>query len=304
MAVLLALSSAVTYGVGDFLGGLATKRATAAAVLLWSHVVGVVLLLGSVLVVAGDARAGDIVLGAMGGLAGAAGVGLLYQALSIGPMSAVAPVTALLAAAVPVAAGFLQGERPGTLALVGMAAGVIAIVLVSAEGGGSLRPSDLRAVTCALGAGLGFGLFFVALSYTDDGSGLWPLVGARAASVTILGAAALAGVVETRIPRRRSAPPPTRPATPGAPAGRDRSQAVLGASPWLLTAGAGVLDIAANVLYLLAIREGLLTIVSVLVALYPASTVVLAWVLLRERFEPLQRLGLALAVPAAALMAV
>jgi drug/metabolite transporter (DMT)-like permease len=327
MAVLLALSSALTYGIGDFFGGLATRRAPAAAVLLWSHVVGVVLLLGSVVVVTGDASSGDIALGAVGGLAGAAGVGLLYQALSIGPMSAVAPVTALLAAAVPVAAGFLQGERPGALALVGMAAGVAAIVLVSAEGGGSLRPSDLRAVAYALGAGLGFGLFFVALSYTDDGSGLWPLVGARAASVTVVGAAALVGTFDARIPRRGSAPPPTRPATsdardgpasshavgeaadlrlpatPDAPDGPDRSPAVLGASPWLLTAGAGALDVAANVLYLLAIREGLLTIVSVLVALYPASTVVLAWILLHERFEPLQRVGLALAIPAAALMA-
>ena len=178
-----------------------------------------------------------------------------------------------------------------------MAAGVAAIVLVSAEGGGSLRPADLRAVTYALGAGFGFGLFFVALSYTDDGSGLWPLVGARAASVTVLGIAAAAGAVDVRIPRRD---PTTRDGLDG----RVRSRSVLGASPWLLTAGAGILDVAANVLYLLAIREGLLTIVSVLVALYPASTVVLAWVLLRERFEPLQRVGLALAVPAAALMAV
>ena len=328
MAVVLALSSALTYGVGDFLGGLAAKRAAAAAVLVWSHAVGIVLLLVSVLLVTGEASAGDVALGAVGGLAGAAGVGLLYQALSIGPMSAVAPVTALLAAAVPVAAGFVQGERPGGLALVGMVAGVAAIVLVSAEGGGSLRPADLRGVTYALGAGLGFGLFFVALSYTDDGSGLWPLVGARAASVTVVGLAALAGAFDARIPRRGNAPSPTRPAPPdardgsasshavaeaadrGRPAtadgqdGRNRSQAVLGASPWLLTAGAGALDVAANVLYLLAIREGLLTVVSVLASLYPASTVLLAGVVLRERFEPLQRVGLVLAVPAAVLMAV
>jgi drug/metabolite transporter (DMT)-like permease len=295
MAVLLALCSAATYGVGDFLGGLAAKRAAAAAVLLWSHVVGVVLLLGSVLVVTGEARGGDVALGALGGLAGAAGVGLLYQALAIGPMSAVAPVTALLAAAVPVVAGFVQGERPGALALAGMVVGVAATVLVSAEGGGSLRPADLRGVTYALGAGLGFGLFFVALSYTDDSSGLWPLVGARAASVTVVGLAALVGAIDPRVPRR----------TPGQGGSTGpRSQALLGASPWLLTAWAGLLDVAANVLYLLAIREGLLTVVSVLASLYPASTVVLAWVVLRERFEPLQRVGLALAVPAAALMAV
>src|SRR5688572_30016874 len=143
MAVLLALCSAATYGVGDFFGGLAATRAPAAAILLWSHVVGVVLLLGTAVFVSGELTARDLAIGALGGVAGAAGVGLLYQALSIGPMSAVAPVTALLAATVPVATGFVQGERPELAAIVGMVAGVAAIVLVSAEGGGSLRPSDL-----------------------------------------------------------------------------------------------------------------------------------------------------------------
>jgi drug/metabolite transporter (DMT)-like permease len=277
MAVLLALCSAATYGIGDFFGGLAAKRAPAAAVLLWSHLVGVVLLLGTTLFVGGELTARDLGIGALGGVAGAAGVGLLYQALSIGPMSAVAPVTALLAATVPVVTGFAQGERPAAAAIVGMLAGVAAIVLVSAEGGGSLRPSDLRGVTIALGAGLGFGLFFVALSYTGDDSGVWPLVGARAVSVTTVGLLAILGRFAAIVPRGQ---------------------------PRALTAGAGALDAAANLLYLLAIREGLLSVVSVLASLYPASTVVLAWIVLRERFAPLQRVGLLLAVPAAVLMSV
>lgn len=277
MAVLLALCSATTYGVGDFLGGMAAKRASAAAILLWSHVVGLCLVLGTTVVVAGEATAHDLVLGAVGGLGGAIGVGLLYQALSIGPMSAVAPVTALLAAAVPVMVGFAQGERPAVTAVVGMTAALAAIVLVSAEGGGSLRPSDLRGVRLALGAGVGFGLFFVALSYTNDGAGMWPLVAARTASVTVVALLALGGRIRTQIPR-----------------GHARR----------LTAGAGALDVAANVLYLLAVREGLLSVVSVLSSLYPASTVVLAWLVLRERFAPMQRVGLLLAIPAAVLMAV
>lgn len=277
MAVLLALCSATTYGVGDFLGGMAAKRASAAAVLLWSHAAGLCLVLGTTAVVAGEATAHDLVLGAVGGLGGAIGVGLLYQALSIGPMSAVAPVTALLAAAVPVVVGFAQGERPAVTAVVGMIGALAAIVLVSAEGGGSLRPSDLRGVRLALGAGVGFGLFFVALSYTDDASGMWPLVAARIASVAVVGLLALGGRIRAQIPR-----------------GQARR----------LTAGAGALDVAANVLYLLAVREGLLSVVSVLSSLYPASTVVLAWIVLRERFAPMQRVGLLLAVPAAVLMAV
>jgi drug/metabolite transporter (DMT)-like permease len=275
MAVLLALGSAATYGVGDFLGGLAAKRAAATAVLLWSHVFGLALALGTTFLVHGVATTHDVGLGAIGGLAGAVGIGLLYQALSIGQMSAVAPVTALLAAVVPVAAGLLQGERPTATAVLGMVCGAAAIVLVSAEGGGSLRPADRHAVTLALGAGFGFGLFFVILSHTGDGAGAWPLVGARLASVGAVGGLALLGRVPASVP--------------AGPARR-------------LTVAAGAFDVGANLLYLLATREGLLTIVSVLASLYPVSTVVLAWVVLRERFAPIQRVGLLLALPAAILM--
>ncbi|MEX2293257.1 MAG: DMT family transporter [Acidimicrobiales bacterium] len=277
MAVLLALCSAATYGVGDFFGGLAAKRAPATAVLWWSHVVGVVLLVTLTFIISGDLTGRALWLGAAGGLAGAAGVGLLYRALAIGPMSAVAPVTALLAAAVPVTAGFAKGERPGALVLVGMAAAVVAILLVSAEGGGSYRPADPRGVVLALGAGLGFGLFFVALSYTDHDSGMWPLVGARLSSVSLVGLLVVLGRVEGAVPR--------------GPARR-------------LTAGAGALDVAANVLYLLAIREGLLSVVSVLAALYPVSTVVLAHLILRERYARLQQIGILIAIPAAILLAI
>lgn len=276
MAALLALCSAASYGVADFCGGMAAKRASAAAVLLWSHLVGLSLILLTTLFVSGDPSAHDLLLGGAGGLAGALGVGLLYRALAIGPMSAVAPVTALLSAAVPIVAGFLEGERPPSTALLGMAGGLIAIVLVSAEGGGSLRPSDLRGVTLALGAGLGFGLFFVALSYTGDGSGLWPIVGARLASVGFVGVLALTRRIDAHV-------------VPGATR--------------LLTAGAGALDVAANLVYLLAVRQGLLSVVSVLSALYPVTTVVLARIVLRERYATQQRVGMLLAIPATVLMA-
>jgi drug/metabolite transporter (DMT)-like permease len=275
VVALLALCSAVTYGVGDFCGGMAARRVPATTVLLWSHVLGLVLLAGSTFVVHGEAVGGDVVMGALGGLAGAAGVGLLYRGLSVGPMSVVAPITALLTAAVPVLAGFAEGERPRVGAIIGMGAALVAIVLVSAEGGGSLRPSDTRGVVYALGAGLGFGLLFVVLSHTGDDAGMWPLVAARGASVTVVGAAALVGVI--------SRTPPT----PGARAN---------------TAAAGALDAGANVLFLLAVRDGLVSIVSVLAALYPVATVVLARVVLHERFAPLQRLGMAVAIPATILM--
>jgi drug/metabolite transporter (DMT)-like permease len=244
-------------------------------VLLWSHVVGLLLAVASLPLVGAEPTSGDVLIGAVGGLAGAAGVGLLYQALAIGPMSVVAPTTALLAALVPVLAGLLDGERPTAAVGVGMVLALAAIVLVAAEGGGSLRPSDLRGLTFALGAGLGFGLFFLALSHTGDDAGTWPLVGARLASVGLVGLLALLGTVDATVPR----------------------------GGWRLTATAGALDVTANLLYLLAVREGLLSVVSVLAALYPVSTVVLARIVLRERFAALQRIGMALALPATLLIA-
>jgi drug/metabolite transporter (DMT)-like permease len=274
VAALLSLLSATVYGVGDFCGGLAARRAAATAVLLWSHVVGLVLVIATLPVVSGQLRTSDLALGAIGGLAGAAGVGFLYQGLSIGPMSVVAPITALLAAGVPVIGGILEGDRPGTGAAIGMAMALVAIVLVSAEGGGSLRPSDGRAVTSALAAGVGFGVFFLLLSYTSDDAGTWPLLAARVASVTVVGLAAVAGVVDHRLPR---------PAVG-------------------LTALAGAFDVGANLLYLLAVRVGLLSVVSVLSSLYPVSTVVLARIVLHERFHRAQQVGLAIAVPAVILM--
>lgn len=276
MAVVLALCSAAAYGIGDFCGGMAARRVPASTVLLWSHLLGFSLFVVAAPFVAGSATGGDLLIGAGAGLCGAVGVGLLYKGLAVGPMSVVAPVTALLSAAVPVSAGLLEGERPSAGVAVGMVAALAAIVLVSAEGGGSLRPADLRGITFALGAGLGFGLFFVALSHVGEDSGIWPLVAARGASATAVGALALLGRVS-------------------------RTPPVTGAR--LFTASAGTLDAFANVCYLLATREGLLTVVSVLTALYPVGTVILARLILKERFARLQRVGMALALPAAILMA-
>ena len=275
MAALLALASALSFGSGDFLGGLAARHLRPTAVLLWSYLLSGSLLLVASLVTGGTVDGRDLALGAGAGLLGAAGIGLLYQALALGQMSAIAPVTALLAAAIPVGAGLLQGEDPGGAAAVGMGLAVVAVVLVSAEGGGSLRPSDSRGVTLALAAGVCFGLFFVGLSATDEGSGLWPLLAARVASIVVVGFLALLGVVAAPRPRGRPA--------------------------WW-TAGAGVLDGAGNVLYLLAIREGLLSVATVLSSLYPVATVALAWAVLRERFAPIQRVGMVIALPAIALL--
>jgi drug/metabolite transporter (DMT)-like permease len=277
MAAVLALSAAVAYGVGDFLGGVASRRVPPTAVVLWSHVVGLILLVALAPVVGGDLTPRALAVGAAAGLVGGVGIALFYRALAVGSMSVVAPIAALLSAAVPVLAGLGGGERPSGAALAGIALALGAIVLVSREPSGAApRPHRWQVLGLALVAGTGFGLFFVAVGHAGDDVGLWSLVGARVASVTLF-----AGLGAARV---TSATPPAGAA---------------GAA-----VGAGVLDVVANALYLLALDHGLMSVVSVLTALYPASTVLLARYVLGERLSPVQRTGLGIAGAAAVLIAV
>ncbi len=280
VAVVLALASALTFGAADFCGGLAAKRSHAVAVAGFSQLAG-----GLVLVLTlplwGDPIAGtdDLLRGAAGGLCGAVALSSFYGALAGGKMSVVAPTTAVISAAVPVFAGLLFGERPATLALVGVGLALPAIGLVaSAADAASTRPLGStfleRPLVGSVFAGVGFGLFFVVLDGTDDASGVWPLVAARIVSVPLL---LSYGVVRRRLFVARASV--------------------------RLIAIAGVLDMAANVLYLLAVRRGLLSVVAVLAALYPVSTVVLARVVLHERLSRSQAVGISVAMLAVAAVA-
>jgi drug/metabolite transporter (DMT)-like permease len=284
MAALLALSAAVAYGAGDFLGGLASRREPATAVVLWSHIVGFFLLLGAAPLVGGSATGRDMAIGAAAGLAGGLGVAGFYKALSLGSMSVVAPITGLLSAAVPVVAGVARGERPAAAAMVGIGLALVAITLVSREGKAETVEGEaadgkpgrsLEALALAIAAGLAFGLFFVIIAGTGDDSGIWPLVASRVASVSLFASLAGLGLVAGRPPR-----------------------AAVGAA-----LGCGVLDAGANVFFVLALSHGLLSVVSVLSALYPAGTVLLARYLLGERMTALQQTGLAFAGAAAVLIA-
>ncbi|MGY1697808.1 EamA family transporter [Geodermatophilus sp. SYSU D00814] len=277
MALVLALASAVVYGMADFCGGIASRRAAAATVVAISQAAGLVLVALLLPWLGGEPAGADLVWGAVAGIAGGAGLLLFYRALATGVMSVVAPVTAVSAAALPVLAGLALGERLGAAAAVGIVLALAAVVLVSAEGGlSSLRSARLGSVGPALAAGAGFGLFFVLLERTGDDAGLAPLAAARVVSVLLVGALALGTVRSLRVPRR-----------------------VL---PVVLLAGVG--DMAANALYLLATQAGgQLAITGVLASLYPASTVVLAQLVLRERLAGAQRAGLAVATAAVVLIA-
>lgn len=276
-ALLLSLGSAVTFGAADFLGGLATRRGDAVPVAAVSQAVGLVLVLVAMLVLPGTPSAQAMVWGGGAGLAGAGGLVAYFRALGMGQMGAAAPMASLVGAAVPVTFGLGLGERPDQLAVVGIAVGIAGTVLVSRTGG-SLTPetaAQRRGLLVAAFAGALFGVFFVALDQAPDDSGLWPLVAARIVGLVLLGAV---------IAARR----------PAWPTGRVAGMATT----------SGLLDMTANVLFLLATRQGLLVLTSVVTGLYPVGVVLLAWLFLRERLGASQQVGVAFALGATVLIAV
>jgi drug/metabolite transporter (DMT)-like permease len=276
VGVLLALSSALVYGASDFCGGMASRRAPALAVVAVSQVAGLLALLALLPWLAGDLTTAALGWGAGAGIAGTTAMVLFYRALAVGVMSVVAPVTAAAGAAVPVLFGLASGERVGTAAAVGIGLALVAVVLVSAEGGlRSLRTARPGAFVPALAAGAGFGVFFVLLDRAPADAGLTPLVGSRVVSLALIVLVALAAGRSLRVPRA--------------------------ALPVVVLAGLG--DMAANALFLLATQqEGPLAVTAVLASLYPVSTVLLAQVLLHERLAGTQLAGVGAAAAAVVLI--
>jgi drug/metabolite transporter (DMT)-like permease len=268
MAILLALGSALVYGVADYCGGRSSRFHPAAVVTLIGQTVS--LLIVGTLVLLGDAPMPDgatLAWSLGGGAAGAFALLALYHAFAHGAMTVVAPLSAVVGAAVPVIAGRIVGERPAGIAYVGIALAIVAVALVSGAIGGRRQPTPPRIAGLAAIAGLGFGLWFVALDRCADDAGMWPLLMSRSVSVPIMLGVCVAIGARPGVQRR-----------------------LLG-----LAVVAGVLDMTANGLYLEATRHGLLSLVAVISSLYPASTVALAFVIDRERGNRWQVLGMALA---------
>jgi drug/metabolite transporter (DMT)-like permease len=279
MAYLLALGSALLYGAGDFTGGLASRRAGTIPVVFLSQLSGLLMLalLLPLLPHASPSRA-DLLWGASAGLTGGIGVALLYRALAIGTMAVVAPTTAVCAVAIPVVVSVFLGERPVPIAVAGIALGIASIVLVSRQQPAALAEPASRGrssgIGTALASGVAIGFFFLSLAQTRSDAGMWPLLVARSVSVTLFGAAAIAGGRSLRIP----------------------------AGVFALAAVCGVIDMLANALYLLAAQQGPLSLVVTLSSLYPASTVLLARIVLKERLNPWQLTGIGCALAAVVLI--
>lgn len=275
MASLLALGGALSWGVGDFLGGLAARRIAVLTVLTLSQAIG----LAGVLVwvwVASDPFPGvpELLPAALAGVAGLVGLGALYRGLAVGAMGIVAPISAA-SPVVPLAVDAARGVVPNPLQWLGVALVLTGIITLSREPGGGSQRIAAGAVL-AIVAALGFGLFVVGLDAGADESAPWAVVAARSASVALAVAAA---VFVTRTSLR-----PPRALLP-------------------VLVGVGIFDTAANVLVAFATTRGAAGIVAVLSALYPVVTVVLARLVLGEQLSVSRRIGGAVALVGAALVA-
>jgi drug/metabolite transporter (DMT)-like permease len=247
-------------------------------VVLVSYPVALVLLLVLALIVGGDVSHGAMLWGGLCGVSQAFGVWWFYAALGAGPISVVSPLTAILVAAIPVGVGLASGERPGAIAGVGVMLALAAVVLVSRDASDEdITPHKFttKVAWLTVGSGIAFGLNFVLIAQAPPEAMLWPLVFARlAASVLVL---VIAGVT----------------ANLRAPTG----------TPLRLAFLAAVLDAAANVAMLFALHASLLSLAGVLMSLYPAATVLLAIVVLRERVTRPQAVGMAVALISVAMIA-
>lgn len=282
MVIALALGSALTFGAADFWGGLASRRAPSAAVVLTAQSISLPAVLAWCLLSTASASATDLWWGAASGAAGAVGVLLLYKGLAEGRMSVVAPLTGLVAAGLPVVVSPLLGEVPSGPALVGIAVALAAIALVSREGEAHAEDQTVSEMTrgamvgVAVASGACFGALFLLLDQASEDAGMWPLAANKLAAIVVV------AVYGTAVARNGLRVP--RPALPAV----------------LACAAAGT---AAEVLLLLAFQKGLVAVAAVITSLYPGATVLLARFVLQERLRRDQLAGFALAGIAVGLIA-
>lgn len=270
-AVVCALASAVSYGAADFSGGVAAKHASTFGVLVGARLCGAIVMMALALatherVPASGAIAWASAAGVIGGLSLAA----FYRALAGGKMGIVAPLTSVVAAALPVCVGLATSGRPGVLAIAGMILALIALWFISRPGADGGRAG----IGLALSAGTGFGLFLVCIHKAGPDATYWPVAIASVCSLVLSGVIALAQGAS--LPPARLLP---------------------------VVMAAGVLDSAGNALFVVASRQGRLDFAGVLSSLYPAVTVLLARALLAETLTRTQAAGMVLALAAVALIA-
>jgi drug/metabolite transporter (DMT)-like permease len=275
LSIMFGLGAAVAWGAGDFVGGLASRKASALRVVMYGEFVGFALLVVvSLLFPQRIPEANVFLLAAAAGVAGSLGLLCLYHSMAVGQMSIAAPVSALLAALLPVVVGAFTEGLPKPTQFIGFGCALGAVWLISQNDGTKPRLERLADLRVPLAAGLCFGAYFVLMHLATRNDTLVPMITSRGA-----GAAFLALFVALRregwgVPR----------------------------AAWGLVGANGVIDVLGNFFYILAGQAGRLDVAAVLSALYPGGTVILARLILKERINWKQTIGILAALTAIALM--
>jgi drug/metabolite transporter (DMT)-like permease len=289
VAILLAGLAAALYGVSDYVGGRVSRRLSPLLLIAIADALSLVAL--SVIIWrVGDPRPPTVALmwGSAAGLSGVIGVVSLYRALAAGVMAVAAPIAGVVGVAIPVFVGFALGDRPGLAAVIGIVVAVMSVALISGALGVAHVRTSRRVIVLSVVAGAGFGLLFVFYERAGTSGGWWPLVAARATTLPLI----VTVLILTIILGRRSEPV-TKSASasePMPPSGFRLDRMGLLTAVSIACLGGG-----ANAAYLASTRYGLLSIVAVVVSMYPAVTVVLAMMFDAERVRRPQIIGLALA---------
>jgi drug/metabolite transporter (DMT)-like permease len=320
LIVVLALGSAMLYGVADFMGGVASRRIPVLVATTINYALAAVVLVITLLIVGGEWSAPAVIGGLVAAVLAAVGFLTFYAALAAGPISLMSPLMALLSSAVPVIVALVLGDQLGPIAWIAIVVAIAGSVMIGIERRVSTRGATPRTLIFAVVAGLGLGGATVALDAVPEDAGMVPVF----LDTTVGFALLLALVVlAPRIPALRrllatldahepaltsavASPARSSEAVPtdsdAAPTDSDAADALARRRARLLAAGAGILVGGANVLLMLALHAGSVAVVAVLVNLYPVATVLLAWILLRERVNAVQGTGIVLAVAASVML--
>lgn len=273
-AITFGLFAAASWGAGDFNGGLATRQANVLNVIFLSQLVGITLLIGAALLTREVIPpTPDLLWGVAAGISGMVGLSNLYRALAVGRAGIVAPISASISAVLPVAFGLLTLGLPKETQLIGFALAFISIILVSYSSDGEEKSGN--GIGLAFVAGIGFGISFICLGQIRSEAVFWPWVAARIASLSMMLIFALA---------------------------KGNASGLLMRFSWPIVL-AGLLDAGGNAFFLLATQSGRLDIAAVVGAMYPAATILLARLILKERFSRIQSIGVVAALVAVGLIA-
>lgn len=280
LSILFGLTAALGWGAGDFTGGLASRKTGAYRAVFYSEIIGIFVLLAAVWIIGEPLpNLKSFLLASLAGMLGTIGLIFLYHAMTLGLMSIAAPVSALLAAVLPVIIGIFTDSLPKALTFLGFGFALFAIWMIS-QGSGNVTDilAHITDLKLPLLAGIGFGSYFVLMhAATRTGGILWPMVTSRVSGMTLIFVAMLA----LRIPWK-----------------------VEDNSAWLMIALNGILDISGNSFFILAGQAGRLDVAAVLSSLFPGATVMLAWIFLKERLSRNQWIGILSALIAIVLMTI